>query len=234
MGNFIKRKGFGNDRDRGGSRGGGFGGRDSGGHGGGRPQMFKATCSECGESCEVPFRPTGSKPVYCRECFGGGDAGGSNFSQHGSRDRGFGGRDSRRDSGRPEMFKAKCDECGEMCEVPFRPSGSKPVYCSECFEDVPRKDSRGSKSGDSNQFKGQFDNLNAKLDKILKLVSAIAGEDATGLEAFAPVSKKTVSEKKPLSEEKKSEAKKSSVKKAAPKKVAVKKIKEKKVTKKKK
>lgn len=32
-------------------------------------QLFKATCSECGKSCEVPFRPTGEKPVFCSDCF---------------------------------------------------------------------------------------------------------------------------------------------------------------------
>ncbi len=32
-------------------------------------QMFDAVCSECGASTQVPFRPTGEKPVYCRDCF---------------------------------------------------------------------------------------------------------------------------------------------------------------------
>ncbi|HLD42565.1 MAG TPA: CxxC-x17-CxxC domain-containing protein [Candidatus Nanoarchaeia archaeon] len=31
--------------------------------------MHKATCSECGNECEVPFKPTQGKPVYCRTCF---------------------------------------------------------------------------------------------------------------------------------------------------------------------
>lgn len=34
-----------------------------------RPQMFKAVCSDCGKDCEVPFRPTGNKEIYCRDCF---------------------------------------------------------------------------------------------------------------------------------------------------------------------
>lgn len=33
--------------------------------------MFRATCADCGNSCEVPFRPTGERPVYCSNCFGG-------------------------------------------------------------------------------------------------------------------------------------------------------------------
>jgi CxxC-x17-CxxC domain-containing protein len=32
-------------------------------------EMHKATCSECGQECEVPFKPTEGKPVYCRECY---------------------------------------------------------------------------------------------------------------------------------------------------------------------
>lgn len=31
--------------------------------------MYDATCSDCGKSCQVPFRPVGSKPVKCRDCF---------------------------------------------------------------------------------------------------------------------------------------------------------------------
>ena len=53
---------------------GGFKGRDSAGSriGGDRPMtMHSAVCSSCGKPCEVPFRPTGDKPVYCRDCFAG-------------------------------------------------------------------------------------------------------------------------------------------------------------------
>jgi CxxC-x17-CxxC domain-containing protein len=44
-----------------GGGGGGFGGRPR--------EMFKATCAECKKECEVPFKPSGDRPVYCRECF---------------------------------------------------------------------------------------------------------------------------------------------------------------------
>ena len=36
---------------------------------GGPRQMHKAVCAECGQECEVPFKPTEGKPVYCKECF---------------------------------------------------------------------------------------------------------------------------------------------------------------------
>jgi len=32
-----------------------------------------------------------------------------------------------------EMHEARCDSCGGVARVPFVPSGSKPVYCSDCF-----------------------------------------------------------------------------------------------------
>jgi CxxC-x17-CxxC domain-containing protein len=32
-------------------------------------EMHKAVCSECKKECEVPFKPTEGKPVFCRECF---------------------------------------------------------------------------------------------------------------------------------------------------------------------
>lgn len=46
------------------------GGGGGGGFGGGRPrEMFKATCSSCQKECEVPFKPSGDRPVYCKDCF---------------------------------------------------------------------------------------------------------------------------------------------------------------------
>ena len=32
-------------------------------------EMFEATCSNCGKTAMVPFRPTSGKPVYCDDCF---------------------------------------------------------------------------------------------------------------------------------------------------------------------
>lgn len=31
--------------------------------------MHKAVCAECNKACEVPFKPSGDRPVYCKECF---------------------------------------------------------------------------------------------------------------------------------------------------------------------
>jgi len=32
-------------------------------------EMHKIKCSTCGKDAEVPFKPTGDRPVYCRDCF---------------------------------------------------------------------------------------------------------------------------------------------------------------------
>ena len=45
--------------------------------------------------------------------------------------RRFGGQ--RRFKGPREMHKVTCAECGKETEVPFKPSGDRPVYCKECF-----------------------------------------------------------------------------------------------------
>ena len=75
--------------------GGGGGGYDSGyGSGGGGGygreraprQMTQVTCSNCGRETEVPFVPTGDRPVYCSDCFsqmGGGSRGGGGRSSGG-------------------------------------------------------------------------------------------------------------------------------------------------------
>ncbi|MFH1455750.1 MAG: CxxC-x17-CxxC domain-containing protein [archaeon] len=47
-------------------------------------------------------------------------------------------RDDRRgnfrdDQGPREMHKAVCADCGNECDVPFKPSGDRPVYCKDCF-----------------------------------------------------------------------------------------------------
>lgn len=42
--------------------------RNSGGFGGER-RMHPAVCAACGKSTEVPFQPSGDRPVYCSDCF---------------------------------------------------------------------------------------------------------------------------------------------------------------------
>ncbi|MCB9359064.1 hypothetical protein H6503_03985 [Candidatus Woesearchaeota archaeon] len=65
------------------------------------------------------------------------------------------------------MVKAVCDSCGKECELPFKPTAGKPVYCSDCFKskggDSRSSDNRGSKNSDLSR-------IEEKLDRILKIL----------------------------------------------------------------
>ncbi|MDD5422902.1 MAG: CxxC-x17-CxxC domain-containing protein [Candidatus Omnitrophota bacterium] len=43
--------------------------------------LHKAVCADCGKGCEVPFKPSGDRPVYCKECFSKRKTGGP-FKSH--------------------------------------------------------------------------------------------------------------------------------------------------------
>ena len=93
-------------------------------------EMHKATCSDCGAECEVPFKPTAGKPVRCQDCFR------KNKPQRSfGGNRRFGGNNRRFGNDRPrEMHKAVCDDCKKECEVPFKPTAGKPVLCRDCYK----------------------------------------------------------------------------------------------------
>lgn len=148
MGNFGRDNRFSRGSDRGGRRD--FGRRDFGG----RPEMHKAVCSKCGKDCEVPFRPTGSKPVFCRDCFKAND----NFDTNRS--------EGRRDFGRPSFDNRNND----------RPRTEQPNY------------------------KEQFDALNTKLDKILKILTPTVYEKIVEVKQPKP-EKITIVENTPTIEE---------------------------------
>ena len=96
--------------------------------------------------------------------FGGRDRGGS---RDGGRSGGFDGRDRRPE--RHEMHPARCDKCGNDCEVPFRPTEGKPIYCDDCFKDKSKE--AGSRSEMGKPINNEkFDKINKKLDRILKIL----------------------------------------------------------------
>ena len=129
--------------------------------------------------------------------------------------RRYGGGDFPRRSGRREMHKAVCSECGKDCEVPFRPSGDKPIFCSDCFEGKERPSRRsaggpgfGTRDNTNKQLLEQVNSVNTKLDRILKVLES--RDDPK------PVSKKLKVKKavmKATSKDKKSKTKKASKKK---------------------
>ena len=168
---------FNRSRNGGSDRGGGF---RQGDRAGGRPrfndrgdrgpvEMHKAICDNCRRECEVPFRPTQGKPIFCSNCFenqrGGSDSrrfeDSPRFSPRGEAGAG--------EAGRP-MFEAVCADCGDSCKVPFQPSSDKPVFCSNCFGDKQRKNAGGKDERSSPALQDKIEELNAKLDAILKLL----------------------------------------------------------------
>ncbi|MBU1998910.1 MAG: hypothetical protein KKE64_05385 [Candidatus Omnitrophica bacterium] len=44
----------------------------------------KAICAECNKECEVPFKPTGDRPVYCKICFAKRKDGGTSMPERNS------------------------------------------------------------------------------------------------------------------------------------------------------
>ena len=79
----------------------------------------------------------------------------------------FGKRDFERPNRNPEqrmMHQATCDKCGNKCEVPFKPTSGKPIYCSDCF----RKNESSESRDKSIPSLGELEQINLKLAKILK------------------------------------------------------------------
>ena len=94
------------------------------------------TCTDCGtnfvfsaeEQEQFQTRGYTNEPKRCPECratrkinSGNSYDGGGSYGQ------------------RREMFPAVCAQCGKDTQVPFKPNGSRPVYCSDCFRAMPAR-----------------------------------------------------------------------------------------------
>ena len=116
-------------------------------------------------SSRGPRRDSGNR-VFKRE-----SSGGRNFSRGSGRDfsrgsgRDFGRNTKRNNDNRRDFQKTKvtCSSCGSRCEVPFKPTSSKPVYCDNCFTNKGRGNSNSNKHSEKD-----FDVINEKLNKIMK------------------------------------------------------------------
>lgn len=75
-------------------------------------EMFDAECASCGKTTQVPFRPNGKKPVFCRDCFAA--QGGGEEAPRGPRPqmRGFGG--PRHDGPRPPHHEKRDPRIDDM------------------------------------------------------------------------------------------------------------------------
>jgi CxxC-x17-CxxC domain-containing protein len=125
--------------------------------------------------------------------------------------------------GPKEKFKAECSNCHKTCEVPFRPNGKKPVFCSACFTRDGERDSRGSYQRTDygsertprpqpamqedrriDDLKRQIHAIDSKLELLIQMFEASrnatpAKEKAEPVTATAsaPKAKKAVTKKKP-------------------------------------
>lgn len=108
------------------------------------------------------------------------------------------------------MHTATCSNCGKTCEVPFRPNGSKPVYCNDCFKTfgdrpdsgrfpdrAPRSPQFEARNDSKPQDAEQLSSINRKLDKILQILTStpmstkteIIAAPETAITIVAPVKK---------------------------------------------
>jgi len=95
-------------------------------------------CSDCGidfvfSASEQEFfaeKGFASAPKRCSSCRAQRRASGGGASSYGN----GGGYSADGGTARPrEMHDAICARCGNETQVPFRPTGARPVYCSDCF-----------------------------------------------------------------------------------------------------
>ncbi len=151
MGNFNRS--FNRDSRSGGGSGGFNRSRDR--------EMHSTTCSNCGRECQVPFKPNGSKPVFCSDC----------FEKNGGEQR----RPNDRDYAAPR-----------------RSNFERPSFNENRNSDRPQNNDRGQ-----NNNNDQFASLNAKLDRIITLLTPkptkpekVSAEPTNQSEEAAPVAEK--------------------------------------------
>lgn len=127
----------------------------------------------------------------------GGGRGGRDFGDRKPWDRGGQGGGFKR----AEMHKATCADCGNVCAVPFRPNGRKPVYCSDCFQKEGNAEPRRFDGGENRRFSRddrpqrdsfhqsfaprdsrmdeRMDRIEMKLDSIIKSLGNLASAELT-------------------------------------------------------
>lgn len=128
--------------------------------------------------------------------------------------------------GQKEMFTGECASCHKSCQVPFRPNGKKPVYCSDCFrkdDDRPQRTNREersfgpsrpsysapAKNHDLDDVKRQLASMSVTLEKLLAAV-----ENANRTETpVQTIEKKTDKKVSPAAVKKVTKAPKKAVKK---------------------
>ncbi|HXX95185.1 MAG TPA: zinc-ribbon domain containing protein [Planctomycetota bacterium] len=100
---------------------------------------FTYTASEQELHASLGYQNEPKRCTPCRDAKRqrkGSPRGGSPGGPRGGGGGGGGGRDGggREGGGVPrEYFIAVCNECGKEAQLPFKPRGDRPIFCSECF-----------------------------------------------------------------------------------------------------
>lgn len=108
------------------------------------------TCIDCGmefvfTAGEQEFyaqRGFSEAPKRCASCraarkaqrSAAGGSGGAGAGSYGGYGQSEGGNDGYVERRPREMYSVTCAECGRTAQVPFQPTGARPVYCSDCFQ----------------------------------------------------------------------------------------------------
>ena len=101
------------------------------------PSDWTLTCRDCGQQFVFTAREQeyyasrgfDIPPSRCPDC---------RAARKAERSTGAAGHDSRgygRSRGARETFTTTCASCGKEAQVPFQPTGDRPVYCSACYQD---------------------------------------------------------------------------------------------------
>lgn len=124
-----------------------------------------------------------------------------------------GGNDKKQFGGPKQLFSAICADCRKPCQVPFRPSGDKPIYCKDCF--MKRKEKTAGdtwrpeapQGGSPNQnsapvkpqqssggvqlvdLKRQMDVMSGKLDMLLQKLGGVGPKEKKSVVKKTPVKK---------------------------------------------
>lgn len=154
-GSNINRRDF-NKPSFGGNSGSNFS-RPGGNFNRGNTEMHQATCADCQKICEVPFRPNGKKPVYCKDCFG------KNGGQSSSNTQNF-----------PHKSFAPQNNSRENYNNAPKPYSAPANTSSQSHQN----------GGNIEDVKKQIEVINVKLDRLMNLIATPHVAKTTPVEAM--------------------------------------------------
>jgi CxxC-x17-CxxC domain-containing protein len=133
------------------------------------------------------FKPGGMK--HRNEYIGGRPKSDANYgtkNRFEHKPQRFNDRDGRSENKEVQLYKATCTTCGKSCEVPFKPNGTKPVLCRDCFasknpassernnDSRPERNFTTTSNSETSALKAQIVSLEAKLTAIMELLKEVS------------------------------------------------------------